>query len=78
MGSCLAGTWASNRISCLQDAAPRDPALKDGSHMNQAVCRGGERGVRREGRNRQEERSDRQGSKDRAIMIINSILLTAV
>lgn len=78
MGSWLAGKRTSDHISFLQDVAPRDPALKDGSPVNQAAGKHGEWGTGREGRNRQEARSAQQGSQDRAIMIINNILLTAI
>lgn len=57
MESRLAGTWTSTRTRSLQDASPGHPALKDGSHVTQAACRGGDWGAGREGRNGQTDRT---------------------
>lgn len=75
-GNLPAGTWTSNQASFLQDMLPVawTERCQPG---DQAPCRGG-KGVQTGTQDRREDWSDQQRSKDRAVMIINSILVTAV
>lgn len=76
METRLPGAWTSNQASFLQDMCPV-PGLNDASPVTGLHAVVG-RGCRQRHKRQAGGPADQQRSKDRAVMIINSILGTAV